>query len=152
MKNTLTVLFITFCLNGLFAQNSNPSYDSTLAKQLDADQYGMKMYVLVILKTGKNKTKNKHFIDSCFVGHLENIRRLAELNQLTIAGPFGNNKSDFRGLFILNVKTIEEAQKLLETDPAIKGKLLRVELYPWYGSAAIPTYLENHDKIWKENP
>jgi hypothetical protein len=40
----------------------------------------------------------------------------------------------------------------LETDPAIKEKLLRVELYPWYGSAAIPTYLENHDKIWKENP
>ena len=59
MKNTLTVLFIAFFLNGLNAQNSNPSYDSTLAKQLDADQYGMKMYVLVILKTGKNKTKNK---------------------------------------------------------------------------------------------
>ena len=50
---------------------------------------------------------------------------------------------------VLDVKTIEEANALLETDPAIKEKLLAAELYQWYGSAALPAYLEASDKIWK---
>jgi hypothetical protein len=50
----------------------------------------------------------------------------------------------------LNVTTIEEAKSLLETDPAIKEKLLEAELYRWYGSAALPVYLETHKKIQKE--
>ena len=69
-----------------------------------------------------------------------------------MAGPFGKNDSGFRGLFIINVPTIAEANKLLETDPAIKANLLKAELYPWYGSAALPEYLEAHDKIWKAKP
>jgi hypothetical protein len=50
------------------------------------------------------------------------------------------------------VKTIEEANTLLNTHPAIKADLLQAELYPWYGSAALAEYLPVHDKIWKSNP
>ena len=135
-----------------FGQNLNPQLDTTLARQLGADQYGMKMYVFVILKSGENQTKNAHFIDSCFTGHMANIGKLVETKQLIVAGPFGKNTNDYRGLFILNVSTIEEALKLLESDPAIKEKLLRAELYPWYGSAALSEYLNVHDKIWQEKP
>ena len=110
------------------------------------------MYVFVILKTGENKTQEKSFIDSCFAGHMANMERLSKANQLIVAGPFGKNEADFRGLFILNVKTIKEASLLLETDPAINSKLLLAELYPWYGSAALPEYLEIHNKIWKTRP
>ncbi|MEO8086682.1 MAG: hypothetical protein ABI763_07680 [Bacteroidota bacterium] len=46
--------------------------------------------------------------------------------------------------------TIEEANELLKTDPAIFAKLLDIELYQWYGSAALPVYLPYHDKIRKE--
>ena len=35
------------------AQTSNQKYNKQLADSLDADEYGMKMYVLVILKSGK---------------------------------------------------------------------------------------------------
>jgi len=135
-----------------FSQTSNQSYDSTLAKRLGADEYGMKMYVFAVLKTGDNKTENKAFIDSCFSGHLQNIRRLAEKKQIVVAGPFGKNNNQFRGLFILNVEKIEDAEMLLKSDPAISSNLLKAELYPWYGSAALPEYLPFHDKIWKSNP
>ena len=134
------------------AQTTNPQLDTALARKLGADDYGMKMYVFVILKTGDNKTADKAFTDSCFTGHLANIGRLAGLKQLVVAGPFGKNDHDFRGLFILNVSTVDQANQLLETDPAIKARLLRAELYPWYGSAALPEYLDAHNKIWKTMP
>lgn len=131
---------------------SNPNYDKALAQKLGADDYGMKSYIFVILKTGTNKTTNKAFINKSFQGHLDNINRLVEEEKLIVAGPFGKNSNDYRGIFILDVTTVEDAEKLLQTDPAIKADLLDVELYSWYGSAALPEYLKASDKIWKVNP
>ena len=131
------------------AQTVNPDYDSTLAQKLGADDYGMKSYVFVILKTGNNTTTDKAFIDSCFAGHMANINRLVNEGKLIVAGPFGKNNNAYRGIFILNVKNIEEAQELVQTDPAINSKLLDADLYSWYGSAALPEYLEAALKIGK---
>ncbi len=88
MKRALVILI--FLLSGItiHAQTANPNYDEALAKKLGADDYGMKQYVLVILKTGKNTTY----------------------------------------------------------------KLLDVELFLWYGSAALSEYLPASDKIWKAQP
>ena len=152
MKSIFAIIISIILATSALGQSVNPELDTTLAKQLNADEYGMKMYVFVILKTGGNKTADKAFIDSCFTGHMANIGRLAETKQLIVAGPFGKNKSDFRGLFILNVRTTEEAKLLLETDPAIKANLLTAELYPWYASAALSEYLNTHNKIWKIKP
>jgi uncharacterized protein YciI len=130
----------------------NPNFDPELAQKLGADDFGMKRYILVILKTGSNQTTDKDFISECFRGHLDNINRLVEDDKLVVAGPLGKNDNSYRGIFILNVATIEEAQSLLQTDPAIKEGLLDAELYSWYGSAALPEYLPASDKIWKSNP
>jgi uncharacterized protein len=140
------LILISFCAA---AQPDLTTYDSILAKKLGADAYGMKSYVLVILKTGSNKIENKAVYDSLFAGHLQNIGRLANLGKLTVAGPLGKNDKQYRGIFILNVKSIEEATELLQSDPTIKEKLLEAELYKWYGSAALPVYLETHKKIEK---
>jgi uncharacterized protein YciI len=142
---------ITFCLitSLSICQKINPNYDSTLAKKFDADDYGMKKYVLVILKTGSNTTEDKKIKDSLFAGHLANINRLVKINKLVVAGPLVKNEKTYRGIFILDVKTFEEANTLLDTDPAIKEKLLAADLYQWYGSAALPAYLDASDKIWK---
>jgi len=131
---------------------SNPNYDPELAQKLGADDYGMKSYILVILKTGTNQTTDKTFINSCFRGHLDNINQLVKDGKMVVAGPLGNNDNSYRGIFILDVKTLDEAQFLLQTDPAIKEGLLDTELFIWYGSAALPEYLESSDKIWKQNP
>ena len=150
-----TLILLSFILSAVFqlqAQTNNPAYDPALAEKLGGDDYGMKSYMLVILKTGSNKTTDKPFIDSCFRGHMENIGRMVEANKLIVAGPLGKNENSYRGIFILNVKTVEEANSLLESDPAVKENLLAAEIYKWYGSAALPQYLPDSDKIWKVKP
>ena len=152
MKTIYTLtLFIALAIPTL-GQNTNPKYDSTLAKKYGADEYGMKGYILVILKTGSNKTTDKEFISNCFAGHMKNINRLVQLGKLVIAGPLGENEKTYRGIFILNFTSLDEAKDLLQTDPASKENLLEAELYNWYGSAALSEYLETSDKIWQINP
>ena len=152
MKKIIAICCITFSV-GLFAQKINPNYDEALAKELKSDNYGMKSYFLVILKTGTNSTSDKKYIAEKFEGHMDNMARLVEDKKLVVAGPIGKNDKNYRGIFILqNIDSLEEAIKLLATDPAIEAKLLETEIYIWYGSAALPLYLEASDKIWKEMP
>ena len=149
MKFILTIFLSLFVSYSSLAQTPNPDYDSTLAQKLGADDYGMKSYVLAILKTGNNITTDKAFIDSCFRGHMNNISRLVDEGKLIVAGPLGKNENTYRGIFIFNVPTIEEAEQLVLTDPAINSKLLDADLYSWYGSAALPEYLDAALKIGK---
>lgn len=149
MKYLLMAFSFFFLVEFTTAQTLNPDYDSTLAKKFGADDYGMKNYVLAILKTGSNTTTDKAFIDSCFSGHMNNIVRLVNEEKLIVAGLLGKNDNSYRGIFIFNVSTIDEARKLVETDPAINSKLLEADLYNWYGSAALPVYLETSGKIGK---
>lgn len=144
----LLLLFCGFCFSAN-CQSDNPNYDKLLADSLGGDEYGMKTYIFVILKTGTNKIDDKTVLDSLFKGHMQNIGRLAANGKLVVAGPFGKNDKAYRGIFILNVKTIEEANALLETDPTIKEKVLEAEVFKWYGSAALPMYLPYHEKIEK---
>ena len=132
-------------------QSANPNYDKVLAEKLGGDDYGMKRYFLVILKTGKNKTEDKEFINKSFGGHMENMNRLVKEQKLIVAGPLVKNDNNYRGIFILNnVKSVEDAKTLLQTDPAIQNELLDYEIFAWYGSAALPEYLSAHDKIWRK--
>lgn len=128
----------------------NPNYDKALADKLGGDDYGMKRYFFVILKTGANKTADKELTNKSFRGHMDNITRLVEEGKLIVAGPLGKNENNYRGIFILNnLKSIEEVKELLLTDLAIKNGLLDYEIFTWYGSAALPEYLPFSDKIWK---
>lgn len=133
--------------------HANPNYDQALADKLGADEYGMKSYFLVLLKTGANPTADKELINSSFRGHMDNINRLVADGKLILAGPLGKNAQQYRGIFILDkVQSLEEANEVLQTDPAIKNGLLDYELFSWYGSAALPEYLTFSEKIWKVKP
>ena len=134
-------------------QKSPNEFDQKLADSLGADKYGMKQYILVILKTGKANITDKDLLNNHFRGHMENIQRLAKEGKLALAGPFSTkNERDYRGIFIFNVKTKEEAENLVKTDPAVIAGVFDYEIYPWYGSAALPMFLKYHEKISKENP
>lgn len=149
---TIAILIFTCISSLLSAQKVNPNYDSVLAKKLGADDYGMKQYVFVILKTGTNTTKDKKMIDSCFAAHMKNINLLVDSGKLFVAGPIAKNDKTYRGIFILNTSSFEEATELMKGDLAIQEKLLAVEMYTWFGSAALGEYLKASDKIWKVNP
>lgn len=62
--------------------------------------------------------------------HLANIRRLAEMKKLVVAGPFGGNGT-MRGIFVFRVDSLEEAKKLAETDPAVQAGRLAIDMHPW---------------------
>lgn len=125
-------------------------YDSALAEKLGADTYGMKKYVLANLKRGPNRDLSKEEAMALQKKHLENIAQMAEAGKLWLAGPFLDD-GDIRGIYIFNVETIEEAEALVNTDPAIKAGSLEMELRPWYGTAALGMVNEYHSRLQKAN-
>lgn len=150
MKKLLLAFLFMSC--SLAAQkNEKPVYDSILAKKLGADDYGMKKYVFCILKTGPANITDKAVKDSLFAGHMKNINRLSEEGKLAVAGPFMKNDRQYRGIYIFNVSSIAEAEKLTQTDPAIKAGIFVVELTEWYGSATLMETPELHKKIQKKH-
>ena len=52
-------------------------------------------------------------------------------------------------IYVFNVETVEEAQALVETDPAIQAGSLVMELRPWYGSAALVGVNDVHKTLSK---
>jgi uncharacterized protein len=127
-------------------------FNEELAKELGADDYGMRNYTLVILRTGPQSVEDKDFVSRCFRGHMENINRLVDEGILIMAGPLGKNDHAYRGIFILTETDADKVKVILQTDPAIREQLLEAETYNWYGSAALPLYLSASRKIVKKKP
>ncbi|WPO78999.1 YciI family protein [Flavobacterium sp. KACC 22761] len=148
MKNSILILVLLCCSIG-FSQENQVKYDEALAKSLHADEYGMKKYVFCLLKSGSNTTASKEETQKLFEGHMANINKLAKEGKLAVAGPFMKNDRNYRGIYIFNVETIEEAKALVATDPAIKANLLEAELTPWYCTAALQEIPKMHEKIAK---
>ena len=121
-------------------------YDAELARQLGADERGMRQYVLVVLKTGPTPGPAGPKRDEMFRGHFANILRLANEGKLVLAGPF-DGKDGWRGLYIFNVTDVDEARKLVETDPVVTNGEMVPELHKYYGSAALMQVNEIHKKI-----
>jgi uncharacterized protein YciI len=121
--------------------------DEALAKRLGADERGMRPYVLVLLKTGPTRVPDGEARTAMFAGHFANMTRLAKEGKLAVAGPFMKNEAGMRGLFVMAVPTIEEARALTETDPVIVNGEMIAEYHPWYGSAALMTVTDTHERI-----
>jgi len=96
------------------------------------DPAEMKTYFMVFLKAGPNRTQSPEEAAKIQEAHLGHIKAMAEAGKLAIAGPFLDD-FEVKGIFILNVETLEEAQKLTEADPAVKAGRLVLEIHPWYG-------------------
>ncbi|MBK8580746.1 MAG: hypothetical protein IPL86_02550 [Flavobacteriales bacterium] len=124
------------------------AYDSTLAAKVGADERGMRMYTLVLLTPGPREDMPQAERDSLFRGHMANIGRMAEAGQLVLAGPFEKN-AEYAGLYVFTTPTIEETRPLLQSDPAIAGGALGVELYEWYGPAALMELPALHERLRK---
>ena len=129
---------------------ASDGYDSLMAAQTGADPYGMRQYVLAYLKAGPNRDQDSLEAAQLQRAHLDNITRMANEGKLVLAGPFMDD-TEIRGIYIFAVETIEEAEELTKTDPAIQAGRLVMDLHPWYGSAALMKVGELHEKLAKEN-
>jgi uncharacterized protein YciI len=146
----LAIIAVALTCLAPLATADEHAFDPELAKKLGADERGMRMFVLCILKTGpKDAVIQGDEREKIFEGHFANIKRLANEGKLVVAGPFGENDKNYRGLYIFNVKTVEEAESLVTLDPAVKAGVFVPDLTPWYGSAAMLVVNETHQRIQK---
>lgn len=136
------------CRDESLTDQEDELFDQAYADHLGADEYGMRSYVMAMLKSGPNRDQDSATRSALQRAHLDNIKRLAEEGKLVMAGPFLDD-SEIRGIYIFAVPTIEEAEELTLTDPAVKAGSLIMELHPWYGSAALMEVNEIHKQVAK---
>ena len=151
MRSAVLALTLTLAVGGATAAEPAPppAYDAELAQRLGADEYGMRSYVLVVLKTGPNRQPAGPERDEMFKGHFANMKRLSEEGKLVLAGPF-DGVDGWRGLFVFAVRDIAEAKQLAETDPVlVKGEMV-AEYHKYYGSAALMQVRELHERLAKK--
>ena len=132
MSVLLRSLAILFALSVL-CSTANAQSDSVAAKK---PKYTMRMYQMVLISRGPNPPKDSITSKQVGEGHMANIKRMAEMGKLVLAGPFGDS-GDLRGIFIMDVATKEEAERLCQDDPAIKSGAFSIEIKPWYGPAGL---------------
>jgi uncharacterized protein YciI len=126
------------------------AFDPALAASVGADEYGMRSYVFALLKTGPKPMAAGPQRDEMFKGHFENIKRLAAEGKLALAGPY-DAVNGWRGMFVFAVADIEEAKKLVATDPVISSGEMVAEFHRYYGSAALMLVNDAHAKIAKKS-
>lgn len=160
MKNLFKSMLFAVLLSFLIACNpkidvnisgiTELSYDSVKAIKYGADDYGMKKYVMAFLKRGSNQRLSKDSANKLQMAHMGNIDLMAEQGKLVLAGPFFGDQ-ELRGIYIFNVESIEEAEALTNSDPAIKAGVLQMDLMEWYGSAALMGVNDMHNSITKKS-
>jgi uncharacterized protein len=110
-----TLILIFFCAVAFAEQQKEPQ---------------LVTYYLGLLYKGSTRTQPPDEVQKIQTAHLEHLGSLYKQGVLLIAGPMGDD-GDLRGIVVLKVKSLEEAQALVNEDPAVKAGRLRVELHPW---------------------
>ena len=131
-------------------ENAPAVYDAALAQALGADDYGMRPYVLAILKTGPADAEitDTDARADLFAGHFANMGRLAEEGKLVLAGPLGGEDGR-RGIFVFNTPDIETAKGWVASDPTVEAGIFTVDYSKYYGSAALMQVNDIHARIQK---
>ena len=124
----LMILVCAILLNVVFAFEAIAQTDKAKTPAEKIVQYWF-----VMIKTGPKQDFDSLAKAKLFAGHMENINRLYYDGVLKVAGPFGKNDLKWRGIFILDCATKEEAERFAMTDPAVAAGLFAVDIVPWYG-------------------
>lgn len=134
---------------GFAVPPSGGGYDPDLATRLGANEQGLRPYVFVILKTGPARIPAGPERNEMFRGHFANMQRLSDAGKLVYAGPL-DGVDGRRGIYIFAVGDIEEAKKLVATDPVvIKGEMV-AEYHKHFGSAGLMLVPETHKRLAKK--
>ena len=96
-----------------------------------AEQSSIKQFFFVMLLKGPRRNQDSITAAGIQEGHMSNIRRLAGMGKILVAGPFGD-EGNWKGLFIFDCKTSQEVEDYLKTDPAVISGRLTYEIHPWW--------------------
>lgn len=111
----------------------------------DAAENAARELVLVHLRTGpRSGTLPAAENQAAFAGHFANMQRLANERLLLVAGPYGKERHDaaLRGLFVLDVADVADAELLASTDPAVQAGVFVVDAHRIATDAPLHAFLE----------
>ncbi|MEO6489789.1 MAG: YciI family protein [Ferruginibacter sp.] len=120
------IFSLAFTTNNFSQEPGKAAKENSLADKIS-------LFWFVMIKTGPKQDLDSATKAKLFAGHFANINRLYQDGLLKVAGPYGKNDFNWRGIFIFDCATREEAEKLVATDPAIAAGLFAVDIVPWYG-------------------
>ena len=130
----MVLFLIVFAGTSLQAQTEMKEEPREFEMQEGDTTYVMKRYVMVFLWRGEKAAEfSEKELEELQAAHLANINRLAEEGIVAVAGPYGDD-TELRGMFILDVGSVEEAKVHVDTDPMIKAGRLRAEYHTWWGA------------------
>jgi uncharacterized protein YciI len=122
----LTTCFLTIGFLSFGQNKSKP------AKARQKPEIEIKQFWFCLLTTGPNTSAGSVSKVILFQKHMDNITRLYKEGLLKVAGPFGDNNHQWRGLFIFDCAIRQKAKDIVQTDAAVAAGLLTAEIMPWY--------------------
>jgi uncharacterized protein len=111
----------------------------TFSYQEGDTSYLMKQYIMCFYKKGESREQTETEAQDIQAAHLAHLGELTKTGKLCMAGPFGDD-GDLRGILVLNVRTMEEAEALVKQDPAVRAGRLTYELHPWWAAVGTRLY------------
>lgn len=129
MQKVIMIVCFVVCFVVAQAQHTD-SAKTTKARPEDK----IEQYFFVMIRTGPKQDFDSAQKAELFKGHMANINKLYYEGILKVAGPFGKNDLAWRGIFVFDCKTKEEAEKIAQSDPAVAAGLFAVDIAPWYSS------------------
>jgi uncharacterized protein YciI len=115
---------------GFFVAEMHPWWSEDVMKKPSAPLKMTTAYLALLTRGEKWTPAKTPATEELQKAHLANIRRLADMKKLVLAGPFGDD-GRLRGIFVFKVASIEEARELSATDPAVKAGRLAMDIHPW---------------------
>jgi uncharacterized protein len=109
-------------------------FDENEAAEI-ASSMNMAIYYIYLLKKGPTwSPEETPEINKLQESHIANFRRLHEVGKLAINGPLLDSLmegGEIRGIGVLKANSLDEARKLVSTDPMVIANRLIFEIHPW---------------------
>lgn len=98
----------------------------------------MRTYFVVLMMRGEaNPAPATADGAAVMKAHLASMTALAEARTLVGAGPIADRESTLRGVFVLNVETRAEAERIANDDPAVKAGRLKPVVLAWFAEKGV---------------
>ncbi|MCH8823638.1 MAG: hypothetical protein IH984_09040 [Planctomycetes bacterium] len=120
---TIVVLLFVSCATSRQAKSATP------------DPPSMCQYFVALLYSGPSRDGDDAEVQQIQAAHRSRIKELIASGEMVVAGPFDGG--ELRGMFIYDVASMEQAQALADSDPAIQAGRLRAEIHTWWGSTSL---------------
>lgn len=123
---TIVAVLLVGCTTSRQAKSTTPAAPETPT---------MSQYFVALLYSGPSRDSEEAEVQRIQAAHISRIKELIASGEMVVAGPFDGG--DLRGMFIYDVESMEEAEALADSDPAIKAGRLRAEIHAWWGPTSL---------------